>query len=89
MMFPQIWEQLTDKLHAMEIKDLTKRAQELGFMNEEERQTHQQQILKLNEEHQQSLEEKEQEINHLIANRHVARSGYFGNDYFDIRCQHK
>ena len=42
-------------------------------MNEEERQAHQQQILRLNEEHQQSLEEKEHEINNLIANRHVAR----------------
>ena len=76
--------------------------QALEFMNEEERQTHQQQILRLNEEHQQSLEEKEHEINDLIANRHVARRGCFDNvlwfikknsgevhPYYVIRCQYR
>ena len=76
--------------------------QALEFMNEEERQAHQQQILRLNEEHQQSLEEKEHEINDLIANRHVARRGCFDNvlwfikknsgevhPYYVIRCQYR
>ena len=71
-------------------------------MNEEERQAHQQQILRLNEEHQQSLEEKEHEINDLIANRHVAHRGCFDNvlcfikknsgevhPYYVIRCQYR
>ena len=71
-------------------------------MNEEERQAHQQQILRLNEEHQQSLEEKEHKINNLIANRHVARRGCFDNvlcfikknsgevhPYYVIRCQYR
>ena len=76
--------------------------QALEFMNEEERQAHQQQILRLNEEHQQSLEEKEHEINDLIANRHVAHRGCFDNvlcfikknsgevhPYYVIRCQYR
>ena len=76
--------------------------QALEFMNEEERQAHQQQILRLNEEHQQSLEEKEHEINDLIANRHVAHRGCFdnvlcfikknsgeGHPYYVIRCQYR
>ena len=71
-------------------------------MNEEERQAHQQQILRLNEEHQQSLEEKEREINNLITNRHAARRGCFDNvlcfikknsgevhPYYVIRCQYR
>ena len=30
-MFPQIWKQLTDDLHAMKIEDLTKRVQVLSL----------------------------------------------------------
>ena len=44
VMFPQTWQQLSDKLHAMEIEDLTNRVQALEFTNEEEFQTHQQSI---------------------------------------------
>ena len=44
-------QQLSDKLQAMEIEDLTNRIQALEFTNEEECQAHQQQILRLNEEH--------------------------------------
>ena len=42
--------------------------QALEFTNEEERQAHQQEILRFNEE-----------IDDLIANRHVARRGCFDN----------
>ena len=62
VMFPQIRHQLSDKLHAMEIEDLTNHVEALEFTNEEERQAHQHQILRVSEE-----------INNLIANRHVAR----------------
>ena len=71
VLFPHVQQQLSDKLQAMEIEDLTNCVQALEFTNEEERQAHQQQILRLNEEHQQSMNEKEQEVNDLIANRHV------------------
>ena len=57
-MFLHARQQLSDKLHAMEIEHLTSRIQALEFKNEEERQTYQQQILKLNEEHRQSMREK-------------------------------
>ena len=50
----------------MEIEDLTSCVQALEFTNEEERQIHQQQILRLNEDHRQSIKEKEQEIDDLI-----------------------
>ena len=60
----------------MEIEDLTSRVQALEFTNEEERQVHQQQILRLNEEHRQSIKEKEQKINDLIKSRHVPRCRY-------------
>ena len=86
----------------MEIEDLTNRVQALEFTNEEECHTHQQQILRLNEEHRQSLEEKEQKINNLMANRHVAHRGCFDNvsrfikksskkvhPYHVIRCQYR
>ena len=66
MLFPHVWQELSDKLHAMEIEDLTGRVQSFEFTNEEERQAHQQEIMRLNEE-----------INDLIANRHVARRGCF------------
>ena len=58
VLFPHVRQQLSDKLHATEIEDLINRVQALEFTNEE----HQQEILRLNEE-----------INDLIANRHVAR----------------
>ena len=59
VLFPHFWQQLSDKSHAMEIKDLTDRVQALELTNEEERQAHQQQILRLNEDHQQTIEEKD------------------------------
>ena len=65
--------------HQQAIMGRDKQTQVLEFTSEEKRQAHQQQILRLNEEHQQSLEQKEQEINDLIANRHVARRGCFDN----------
>ena len=34
VMFPQIWRQLSDKSHAMEIEDLTRRVQALELTNE-------------------------------------------------------
>ena len=43
----------------METEDLTSRVKALEFTNEEERQAHQQQILRLNEDHQQAIEEKD------------------------------
>ena len=51
VLFPHVRQQLSDKLHAMEIEDLTSRVQALEFTNEQECQAHQQQILRLNEEH--------------------------------------
>ena len=50
-LFPHVWQQLSDKSHAMEIEDLTSRVQALEFTNEEERQAYQQQILRLNKEY--------------------------------------
>ena len=63
----------------------------LGFTNEVERQAHQQEILRLNEE-----------INDLISNRHIARHRCFDNmqcfikknikevhRYYVIRCQYR
>ena len=44
------------------IEDLPGRVQALEFTNEEERQAHQQQILGLNEDHQQAIEEKDPTI---------------------------
>ena len=41
VLFSQIRRQLSDKLHAMEIEDLTNRVQALEFINEEECQAHQ------------------------------------------------
>ena len=65
--------------------------QALEFTNEEERQAHQQEILRLNEE-----------IDDLIANRHVARRGCFDNvlcfikknskevhPYYFTQCQYR
>ena len=90
VMFPQIRQQLTNKLkedHQQAINQI----QALEFTNEEERQAHEQGILRLTEE-----------INDLIANRHVARRGCFDNvlcfikknrkgvhPYSVIRCQYK
>ena len=59
MSFPHVWQQLSDKLHAMEIEDLTSCVQALEFTNEEERQAHQEQVLRLNEDYQQAIEEKD------------------------------
>ena len=91
VLFPHVRQQLSDKLHAMEIEDLTSRVQALEFNNEEERQAHQQEILRLNEE-----------IDDLIANRYIARRGCFYtvlcfikknsrevHPYYVIRCQYK
>ena len=39
MLFPQVWQQLSDKSHAMEIEDLTGHIQALEFMNEAHQQT--------------------------------------------------
>ena len=74
-----------------DLQDRENQIQALEFRNEEERQAHQQQILTLNEE-----------INDLIANRHVARRICFENvlyfikksskevhPYNVIRCQYK
>ena len=58
VLFPHVCQQLSDKSHAMEIKDLTSCVQALEFINEKERQAYQQQILRLNEEHRQSMKEK-------------------------------
>ena len=58
VLLPHVWQQLSDKLHAMDIEDLTSCVQALEFTNEEERQVHQQQILRLNEDHWQSIKEK-------------------------------
>ena len=102
MLFPHVRQQLSDKLHAMEIEDFTSRLQALEFTNEEERHAHHQQVLGLNEEHRQSLKEKEQEIDNLIKNRHVVRHKCFdnvlclikknsrkGHPYYVIRCQYR
>ena len=48
-------QQLSNKLHVMETEDLTGHVQALEFMNE----AHQQEILRLNEEHQQIIEEED------------------------------
>ena len=85
VLFPRARQQLSDKLHAMEIEDLTSRIQALEFTNEEEHQTYQQQILKLNEEHRHSMREKRQEIDDLIKNRHLLRRGYFDNVLYFIK----
>ena len=59
VLFPHVRQKLSDKSHAMEIEDLTSCVQALEFTNEEERQAHQQQVLRLNEDHQQAIEEKD------------------------------
>ena len=64
MMFPQIRQQLSNKLHAMEIEDLTNRVQALEFTDEE----HQQKMLRLNEK-----------INYPIENRHIVHWGCLDN----------
>ena len=46
----------------MEIEDLTSRVQALEFTNKEERQAHQQQVLRLNENHQQTIAEEDATI---------------------------
>ena len=58
--------------------------------------------MRLNEDHRQSIKEKEQEIDDLIKNRNVVRRGYFDNvlcfikknnkkvhPYYVIRCQYR
>ena len=77
----------TQKEHRLAITDRDNQIQALEFTNEE----HKQEILRLNEE-----------IYHLIANRHVARRGCFNNmlcfikknseeahPYYVIQCQHR
>ena len=91
MLFSHVRQQLSDKSHAMEIEDLTGRIQALEFTNEGERQAHQQQISRLNEE-----------IDDLIKSRHAPRRGYFDNvlcfikknsnevhPYYVTRCQYR
>ena len=85
VLFPHARQQLSDKLHAMEIEDLASRIQALEFTNEEESQTYQQQIFKLNEEHRQSMRGKQQENDDLIKKRHVLRRGYFDNVLYFIK----
>ena len=46
MLFPHVRQQLSVKLHAMEIDDITSRVQTLEFTNEKEHQVHQQAIEK-------------------------------------------
>ena len=88
--------------HQQVIIDRDNQMEALEFRNEEERQAHQQQILRLNEDHRQSIKEKEQEIDELIKNRHVARRRSFnnvlcfikknrgkGHPYYVIRCQYR
>ena len=58
VLFPRVRQQLSNKLHAMEIEDLANRVQALEFTNEE----HQQKILRLNEKHRQVIEEKDAAI---------------------------
>ena len=65
--------------HQQAITDRDNQIQALEFRNEEERQAHQQQILRLNKDHWQSIKVKEQEIDDLIKNRDVARRGSFNN----------
>ena len=55
VLFPHVRQQPSVKLHAMDIEDLTGRVQVLEFTNE----SLQQEILRLNEEHQQTIEEKD------------------------------
>ena len=57
-----IRQQPSDKSHAMQIEDLTSRAQTLEFTNEEGSQTLQQRILRLNEDYRQAIEEKDATI---------------------------
>ena len=91
VLFPHVWQEFSDKSHAMEIEDLTGRIQAFEFTKEEERQAHQQQISRLNEE-----------IGDLTKNRHVPRRGYFDNvlcfikknsnevhPYYVTRCQYR
>ena len=62
LLFPHVRQQLSDKSHAMEIEDLTSRVQALEFTNEEERQAHQQQVLRLNGNRQQTIAEDDATI---------------------------
>ena len=94
VMFSRIRQPLTNKMkedHQQAITGRDNHIQALEFTNEEERQAHQQEILRLNEE-----------INDLIANRHVARHGCFDDmlcfirknsgevqPYYVIRCQYR
>ena len=88
VMLPQFRQQLSDKLHAMKIEDLTNLVQA-----QEKARPINMKISRLNEEHRQSLEEK--------ANRYAARRECFENvlcfikknsgevyPYYVIRCQY-
>ena len=90
VLFPHVPQQLTNKMkedHQQAITDRDNQIKSLELRNEE----HQQKILRLNEE-----------INDLIANRHIARRGCFDNvlcfikknsgevhPYYVIRCQYR
>ena len=55
VLFTHVWHQLSDKVYAVEIKDITNHVQALDFTNEQEYQAHQQEILRLNEEHRHTI----------------------------------
>ena len=94
VLFPQIRRQLTNKMkeeHQQAITGRDNQIQVLEFTNEEECHVHHQEILRPNEE-----------INDLIANRHIAYRGYFDNvlcftkknsrevhPYYVILCQYR
>ena len=115
MLFPHVQQQLTNKIQEEHQQPITGRANQikaLEFTNEK----HQQKILRLitgrdnqikaleftNEKHQQKILRLNKEIDDLIKNRHVPRSGYFDNvlcfikknskggyPNYIIRCQYK
>ena len=58
VLYPHVQQRLSDKSHAMEIEDLKSCVQGLEFTNE----AHQQEILRLSEEHKQVNEEKDATI---------------------------
>ena len=59
VLLSHVRQQLSDKPHAMEIEDLTSCVQAFEFTNKEKHHAHHQQILRLNEDHQQTIEEKD------------------------------
>ena len=59
VLLSHVRQQLSDKPHAMEIEDLTSCVQAFEFTNKEKHHAHHQQILRLHEDHQQAIEEKD------------------------------